>query len=337
MLRRSIIIGLLAAVGLAACDSAQSGSTTSPPTDAEVTTPAVDSAVDDSTVDGAAETTVTSADVSETTLAEADDQLPAGYAELPQYGFQFIVPEPLVATPTDDYDFRAVSTNPKGLLTVLDCGDCTLDGEPEADEVFTSDEIDGVPVLIVENANLDMPDGVASNELIVADDQRNFSIIMSVEGDIGPVWDEFVDSIRFVDPDPEAAASTPTETSAPQDGPITIEEAGLTFTFPDGFITDGVADEDGGYSAARTSDFALAIVFPCPTCTRTQITEGGSFEDIDIDGKPTVVTKVDGPEGPTYIALILAAKGQKIIATMVGEDVDDSWQELLDSIKIEGD
>lgn len=132
-------------------------------------------------------------------------------------------------------------------------------------------------------------------------------------------------------PEPDAI-ETPVTPNA--DGSFTLESVGLTFTLPEGFVMVGEAFE-GGFAATRDEpDSAELQVFPCPDCTPDEMDDGETtLTDVTIDGYPAVIGETSVEGAPTKGVLILA-DGQLSGAIMVGDNIDESWQEFVDSIKI---
>ena len=67
-------------------------------------------------------------------------------------------------------------------------------------ETVSETEIDGVEAVIVLNAALEgLPPGVVSNELLVANGSRFFSLILSTAApDLAPIWDGVLASVTIV-------------------------------------------------------------------------------------------------------------------------------------------
>lgn len=332
MSRIPLVSGLLIAVALSACDPGASTSTTVAPTTAPPAT------VEPTTIATTEPTTAATA-ATPTTIADRATAVSGDIVNLPQFGLQFQVPAPFVETPEADYDFSATSVDPQGFLTILDCGDCTLELPTREGETHRELVKDGVPAVIIENAALDLPDGVTANELVVVDGQRNFSVIMSFAGDIAPVWTAFIDSITFSDADPNAATSVPAGTGATAtengDGSFTLESVGLTFVVPSGFAAADQQLDEGFVAAREGADEAVLYVFPCPECTREEMDDGETtLTDITIDGQPAVVGETAIDDGETAKGVVILVDGQQAIATMFGPNIDAAWDEFIASIKI---
>lgn len=121
------------------------------------------------------------------------------------------------------------------------------------------------------------------------------------------------------------------EVSVAADG--TVSTLGLSFMLPDGFeITESLEPE--WFSAGRLdSDVAGLFIWPCPHCSeRTMEDEQTEPTAIEIDGYSALV--VETTNGLSSHRLLILADDRSVMARMLGTDIDDAWQEFLDSVRV---
>ncbi|TGO05067.1 hypothetical protein [Serinibacter arcticus] len=160
---------VLALTGLAACDA-----DSAPDPDASGS---AETAPTDSDGDGASATTTHTVEELGIELT-----LPADFAEQPS-----------------ELPLTLERADPRAILSVDGFGSpIPLDDYParEGEEVSTS-VIDGVDVLVVENAQLEgLPPDVEANTLLADNGARSFSLIMSGAPDsLAPAWEQLIDGL----------------------------------------------------------------------------------------------------------------------------------------------
>lgn len=100
----------------------------------------------------------------------------------------------------EDFMFLARSDNPPGVLSIEPDAPGVIEHQPEAEESVTPVDIDGVDAVIVSDAVLEggLPPGVEARELLVANGDRSFTLIMStVEAELPSLWDELIASLTI--------------------------------------------------------------------------------------------------------------------------------------------
>ena len=98
-----------------------------------------------------------------------------------------------------DIVFLARSAFPRGLLTIEPDEPSVIGHEAEGGETLTSVTIDGVDAVVVHNAVLeDLPEGLEARQLLVANGQRSFSLIMSaVEPELPRLWRRLIATVEI--------------------------------------------------------------------------------------------------------------------------------------------
>jgi hypothetical protein len=133
----------------------------------------------------------------DTVLESAGD---AGHPfEVPSLGLTFRLPESFVVADDPGLDFLARSLQPRAIMSIAGESSDTVEHEPEVGETVIPTTIAGVEAVVVENAAIDsLPVGVVANELLVANGDDSFSLIMSSDpGDLPTLWNDLLGSIAI--------------------------------------------------------------------------------------------------------------------------------------------
>jgi hypothetical protein len=95
--------------------------------------------------------------------------------------------------------FLARSVSPPALFTIDRDSPNVIEHEPEAQETIVPADIDGVNAVVVNNASLEnLAPGLEARELLVANGDRSFSVIMSTRREnLSSLWEEFMRSVRI--------------------------------------------------------------------------------------------------------------------------------------------
>lgn len=114
-------------------------------------------------------------------------------------GLSFQLPAPFEVIEHEDFTFLARSDEPRGVFSIEPDEPDVIEHEPEGEESVATTEIDGVDAVIVSDAVLEgLPPDIAARELLVANGDRSFSLIMSAEeNELPPLWEEFITSVKI--------------------------------------------------------------------------------------------------------------------------------------------
>ena len=115
-------------------------------------------------------------------------------------GVTFRLPDCFRAVDNPDYLFLGESTTPRSLFTILGESPSVADHTAEPGETLTRRDLGEGEAVVVANAVLDgMPADISSNELLVSDGERSFSVIMSADPTSLPaMWQTFIDSLTVI-------------------------------------------------------------------------------------------------------------------------------------------
>jgi hypothetical protein len=119
--------------------------------------------------------------------------------EVPSLGLTFRLPESFVVADDPELDFLARSSRPLAIVSIAAESSDIVQKESEVGETMTPTTIADVEAMVVENAVLDgLPVGVVANELLVANGDDSFSLIMSSnEEDLPALWNDLLASIAI--------------------------------------------------------------------------------------------------------------------------------------------
>lgn len=134
--------------------------------------------------------------------APSDSPTAARSITIETLGLSFQLPPPFEVIEHEDFLFLARSDEPRGVFSIEPEMPDVIEHEPEGEESVETTEIDGVDAMIVTDAVLEgLPPGVAARELLVANGDRSFSLIMSAaEEELPSLWEEFINSVA-IEPD----------------------------------------------------------------------------------------------------------------------------------------
>lgn len=112
-------------------------------------------------------------------------------------GLSFELPPSFGVAESDEFLFLARSVYPPGLLTIEPDRPAVIGHEAEGDETLTSVTIVGVDAVVVSNAVLEgLPEELEARELLVANGDRSFTLIMSaLEPELPRLWRRFIASV----------------------------------------------------------------------------------------------------------------------------------------------
>lgn len=103
--------------------------------------------------------------------------------------------------PVDDpsLTFVARSADPLAVFSIDRDTPGVVDHEPEGEERMSATTIDGVDAVVIDDARLDgLPPGIVAKELLVANGDRSFSVILSsTENELSQLWDAFIASVKI--------------------------------------------------------------------------------------------------------------------------------------------
>lgn len=142
----------------------------------------------------ASESTTTTASSATTEASGSGDGI-----DVESIGLRLVLPESFEVADEPTLLLLARSDSPPAVLSIAAEAESVLDHEPEGDEIVTVESIDGVDVTVIRNAVLPgLPEGIAANELLVANGDRSFSLVFStVEAELEPLWDEIFGSLEI--------------------------------------------------------------------------------------------------------------------------------------------
>jgi hypothetical protein len=143
----------------------------------------------ETTLDGATPST------QPTVVATADG---AGtHVEVPSLDLAFRLPESFAMADDPGLVFLARSLQPPAIVSIAEEPSDIVQHEPEGGETVFPATVANVEAVVVENAAVDgLPAGVVANELLVANGDRSFSLIMSSDRqDLPVLWDDLLASI----------------------------------------------------------------------------------------------------------------------------------------------
>jgi len=134
-----------------------------------------------------------------TTLTSVDGE---AFAVEP-LGLTFRLPDSFRSVDDRDYLFFARSIAPRSLFTIDSDSPSTTDHAQEPGETLSEHYLGDVRAVVVTDAVLEgMPSGVSSNELLVSNGDRSFSVIMSApSADLPELWDVFLNSVSVTPAD----------------------------------------------------------------------------------------------------------------------------------------
>lgn len=125
----------------------------------------------------------------------ADD----GRIEVASLGLSLRLPASFDVVDDPDLVLLARSARPPAILSIAGDSSDVVEHDAEDGETVAATAINGVEALVVTNAVLDgLPPGIVSNELLVSNEDRSFSLILSTgEQDLPAMWDEILSSITI--------------------------------------------------------------------------------------------------------------------------------------------
>jgi hypothetical protein len=120
-------------------------------------------------------------------------------------GLSFKLPPVLQVAEDPGLLFLARSIAPPAVFSIDRDNPAVVNHEPQPGESVAPADFAGVDAVIVTNATLkDLPADVAAMELLVANGDRSFTVILSApEPALGLLWRKFIASVRI---EPEADA-----------------------------------------------------------------------------------------------------------------------------------
>jgi hypothetical protein len=145
-------------------------------------------------------TSSTMASASVATVTSVSPSVPTATFSVDELGMQFELPESFRPFDDPDYDFAAVSGSDHGFLSIISAEpDIVGQPVPRAGETHRALPIPGVVATQIEDAAIQgLPDELAANELVVANGDRSFSLILTADVDaIDGIWAVFVSSLTI--------------------------------------------------------------------------------------------------------------------------------------------
>ncbi|HEX2294066.1 MAG TPA: hypothetical protein VHN37_02025, partial [Actinomycetota bacterium] len=111
----------------------------------------------------------------------------------------FELPASFEVVENEELVFLARSFESRGVLSIQRDTADVVRHEPEGEESVAPADIEGVDAVVVTDAVLaGLPAGVAARELLVANRERSFTVILSAaEPALPRLWDDFISSVRI--------------------------------------------------------------------------------------------------------------------------------------------
>ena len=123
---------------------------------------------------------------------------PTGPVTIDSLRLSFSLPPSFQVFEDPGFVYLARSVSPPAVFSIAKETPSVTNHEPEAQEAVAPADIEGVEAVIVTDAEVEgLPAGVTARELLVANGDRSFSLIMSAaETDLAELWDRFIASVR---------------------------------------------------------------------------------------------------------------------------------------------
>lgn len=113
-------------------------------------------------------------------------------------GLAFQLPESFVAVDNADFVFLARSMSPQSVFSIdSDVPTVVTDNPAEPGESLSEIDVGTADAVVVTDAVIEgLPPGVSSNELVVSNGEKSFTVIMSAStADLSEMWDVFIGSV----------------------------------------------------------------------------------------------------------------------------------------------
>ncbi len=130
---------------------------------------------------------------------QCDPVVENGSVTIDCLGLSFRLPPSFEAAEDRELVFLARSTAPPATFSIQGDIPTVIEHEPEGQESVSSIEIDGVDAVVVTDAQLEgLPAGLAARELLVANGDRSFTVILSApESELPSLWKAFMESLEI--------------------------------------------------------------------------------------------------------------------------------------------
>lgn len=122
-----------------------------------------------------------------------------GAIHIESLGLSFRLPESFELAEEPDLVFLARSMEPPAIFSIDLDDPSVVEHEPAPEETVVRAQIEGVEAVIVENAALEgLGPGLEARELLVANGDRSFTVILSAPvRELPALWDEFIGSVEI--------------------------------------------------------------------------------------------------------------------------------------------
>lgn len=150
---------------------------------------------------GSADVTTTVPTTTTTTTIAVETTVPAPEGtvafEVEALGLRFLLADSYSDFEDPSLLFLARSNNPPSVFTIAGDDPSVVNYPGRPGETVIEAELDGLTAVVIFDAALEgLPDGLSANELLVANGDRSFTVIMSAPTDeLGNLWDIFMLSV----------------------------------------------------------------------------------------------------------------------------------------------
>lgn len=128
-----------------------------------------------------------------------DGETPTGRLfEVDSLGLTFRLPESFASSIDPNYSFFARSRLPPSLFTINGDTPAVIEHQQRPGELLSDFDLGGLAAVEVSDAALEgLPPELRVNELLVANGNQSFSVIMSApSGELDELWEVFIESVE---------------------------------------------------------------------------------------------------------------------------------------------
>jgi hypothetical protein len=113
-------------------------------------------------------------------------------------GLAFSLPGSFAVAQDKDFDFLARSIQPRAVFSIARDSPGVVRAKPRANESLASIRLGAVEGVVITNAAIEgLPPGISAKELLVANGDRSFTVILSAgDRDAAAMWEVFISSLK---------------------------------------------------------------------------------------------------------------------------------------------